>query len=193
MSQTEKSESSARDKAPMNNVTLKKDGLITRNRKTVGPDLLKVLNYQVDLEKGYSLRSWFEMLEKYPMLEKMNDFFPMFREQYHACPEGGCCCEGIDYLEFNKTVEMIGFPGKRLEIYNSFMGVCGQETLEIKSMQIENLLDLPVELGNLKHVVFGDQVDIFEFETVYTFFEFLDGIAWELSFLGTPKQCETRR
>jgi len=60
-------------------------------------------------------------------------------------------------------------------------------------MQIENLLDLPVELGNLKHVVFGDQVDIFEFETVYTFFEFLDGIAWELSFLGTPKQCETRR
>lgn len=177
----------------MNNITLNKNGLIALNRETVGPDLLKVLNYKVDLEKGYSLRSWFEMLGKYPMLEKMNDFFPLIRDQYQTCPEEGCCDDGIDYLEFYKTVEMIGFPGKRLEIYNSFIGVFGQETIEIKSMQIENLLDLPVALGNLKHVVFGDQVDIFEFDTVYTFFEFLDGVAWELSFLGTPKQCETRR
>ncbi len=177
----------------MNNVTLKKDGLIARNRETVGPDPLKILNYQVDLEKGYLLRNYFAMLGKYPLLEKLNDFFPLFREQYHASPEEGCCYEGIDYLEFYKTVEMIGFPGKRLEIYNSFVGVYGQETIEIKSMQIENLLDLPVRLGKLKHVVFGDRVDIFEFDTVYTFFEFIDGIAWELSFLGTPKQCETRR
>ena len=177
----------------MNRVTLKKDGLIAINKKTVGQDLLKVLNYQVDLEKGYLLRSWFEMFEKYPLLEKMNDFFPLIRDQYQASPEQGCCYEGIDHLEFYKTVEMIGFPGKRLEIYNSFMGICGQETIEIKSMQIENLLDLPVKLGNLKHVVFGDQVDLFEFDTVYTFFEFFDGIAWELSFLGTPKHCEIRR
>ena len=177
----------------MNKITLKKDGLIDLNRKTVGPDLLRILNYEVGLEKGYSLRSWFEMLEKYPLLEKMNDFFPLFREQYHACPEDGCCYEGIDHLEFYKTVEMVGFPGKRLDIYNSFIGICGQETIDIRSMQIENLLDLPVELGSLKHVIFGDQVDIFEFDTVYTFFEFLDGIAWELSFLGTPEQCEIRR
>lgn len=177
----------------MNRVTLKKDGLITHNRGTVGSDLLKILNYQVDLEKGYSLRSWFEMLRKYPLLENMNDFFPLFQDQYQACPEKGCRYDGIDYLEFYKTVEMIGYPGKRLEIYNSFKGICGQENIDIRSMQIENLLDLPIELGNLKHVVFGDQVDIFEFDTVYTFFEFLDGIAWELSFLGTPKQCEIGR
>jgi hypothetical protein len=58
---------------------------------------------------------------------------------------------------------------------------------------LENLLDLPVKLGRLKHVIFGDRVDIFEFDTVYTLFEFIDGIAWELSFHGTPKQCEIRR
>jgi len=28
---------------------------------------------------------------------------------------------------------------------------------------------------------------------VYTLFEFIDGIAWELGFHGTPKQCEIRR
>ena len=38
-----------------------------------------------------------------------------------------------------------------------------------------------------------DRVDIFEFDTVYTLFELIDGIAWELSFHGTPKQCEIRR
>jgi hypothetical protein len=58
---------------------------------------------------------------------------------------------------------------------------------------LENLLDIKIKLGKLKHIVFGDQVDIFEFDTVYTLFEFIDGVAWALSFHGTPKQCEIRR
>ena len=177
----------------MNNVTLKQNGNIALDRETIAKDPLKILSYQVELEKAYVLRSYFEMIKKYPLLEGLNDFFPLFIEQYHMSPEKGCCYEGLDYLEFYKTVEMIGFPGKRLEIYNSFMGVCGQETFEIKSIPIENLLDLPVRLGKLKHIVFGDQVDVFEFDTVYTFFELLDGIAWGLSFHGTPKQCEIGR
>ena len=46
---------------------------------------------------------------------------------------------------------------------------------------------------NLKHVIFGDKVDVFEFDTFYNFFEFIDGIAWELSFHGAPAKCEIRR
>lgn len=176
----------------MNNVTLKQDGLINLKENTPVRDPFRILNFQVELEKGYLLRSYFEMLEKHPLLQRLNDFFPLFREQYLASPDKGCCYEGIDHLEFCKTVEMIGFPGKRLEIYSSLSGVCGKEIVEIKSLQLEDLLDLPVKLGKLKHVVFGDQVDLFEFDTVYTFFEFLDGVAWELSFHGTPKQCEIR-
>jgi hypothetical protein len=60
-------------------------------------------------------------------------------------------------------------------------------------MQLASLLDLPFKLGKLKHIVFGDRVDIFEFETVYTLFEFIDGIAWQLGFHVTPEQCELRR
>ena len=52
---------------------------------------------------------------------------------------------------------------------------------------------MPVKLGKLKHMVLGDQVDIFEFETVFSLFEFIDGIAWELSFHGIPESCEIRR
>jgi hypothetical protein len=99
----------------------------------------------------------------------------------------------LDYLEFGKTVEMIGVPDKRLEIYNSLFGVHASETSEIKSMQLASLLDIPLKLGKLKHIVFGDRVDIFEFDTVYTLFEFIDGIAWQLGFHATPEQCELRR
>ena len=49
---------------------------------------------------------------------------------------------------------------------------------------------MPLRLGLLKHVVFGDRVDVFSFETVYTLFEFIDSIAWELSFHGTPRECK---
>ena len=64
---------------------------------------------------------------------------------------------------------------------------------EIRSSQLDGLLDLPLALGSLKHIVFGDKVDAFEFETVFNFFEFIDGIAWELSFHGRPQACELRR
>ncbi len=85
---------------------------------------------------------------------------------------------------------MIGFPGEpRLEIYHSLCGVRGAENLEIKSFHLESLLDMPLKLGVLKHIVFGDKVDMFEFDTVFNLFEFIEGIIWELSFQGTPKEC----
>jgi hypothetical protein len=177
----------------MNAVTLKNNGAINRNGKTVAADALDILGYQIVLEEVYTLRSFFKMLNKYTLLEKLNAFFPSFIEQYDSCPEQGCDAGLLDYLEFGKTVEMIGVPDKRLEIYHSLFGVQAGETTEIKSMQLASLLDLPLRLGRLKHIVFGDRVDIFEFDTVYTLFEFIDGIAWQLGFHATPEQCELRR
>jgi len=177
----------------MNAVTLKKDGTINLNGKTVATDALDLLSFQVALEDAYTLRSFFQMLDKYQLLSKLNAFFPSYIEQYHRCPKEGCDAGRLDYLEFGKTVEMIGVPDKRLEIYNSLFGVYASKTAEIKSLQLAGLLDIPLKLGRLKHIVFGDRVDIFEFDTVYTLFEFIDGIAWQLGFHATPEQCELRR
>jgi hypothetical protein len=177
----------------MNAVTLKKDGTLKLKGKTVATDALDLLSFQVALEDTYTLRSFFKMLDNYTLLVKLNSFFPTYIEQYHNCPEQGCSAGWLDYLEFGKTVEMIGVPDRRLEIYTSLFGVCDSETAEIKSMQLASLLDLPLKLGRLKHIVFGDRVDIFEFDTVYTLFEFIDGIAWQLGFHATPEQCELRR
>jgi hypothetical protein len=93
-----------------------------------------------------------------------------------------------------KTVEMIGFPGEpRLEIYRSFNGWQDGRSVSIKDYQVDALLDMEIQLGQLKHVIFGDQVDVFEFDTVFTLFEFVEGVGWELGFHGTPKECQIRR
>jgi len=174
-------------------VSLKKDGTIDHKQNAVNSDVLKYLSYQIGLEEGYTLRSFFEMIGKYAQLEKLNSFLPTYTEQYLACPQQGCESGALEYLEFAKTVEMIGYPEKRLEIYSSIRGIQKNDTVEIRSLQLNSLLDMPLKLGRLKHVVFGDHVDIFEFDTVFTLFEFIDGIAWELSFHVTPEQCELRR
>ena len=63
----------------------------------------------------------------------------------------------------------------------------------ISAEMLENILDMPLKLGKLKHIVFGDKVDILEFDTVFNLFEFIDGIMWELGFQGTLTACELRR
>jgi hypothetical protein len=53
--------------------------------------------------------------------------------------------------------------------------VRGEKSVPIKDFQVDMLLDTPVRLGKLKHVIFGDQVDVFEFDTVFTLFELVEG------------------
>lgn len=177
----------------MNALSLKNDGAIYYNQSAVDSDVLQYLSYQIGLENKYTLRSFFEMIAKYEVLGRLNSFLPTCIEQYLSCPQQGCESVMIDHLEFAKTVEMIGYPEKRLEIYSSIRGIHQNDAVEIRSLQLNSLLDMPLRLGRLKHVVFGDRVDIFEFDTVFTLFEFIDGITWELSFHVIPEQCELRR
>jgi hypothetical protein len=174
----------------MNQITLLNDGSIIESNKIVPGDSLMILGCQVELGQGYTLRSFFRMFEKYVLLVKLDAFVADCIQRYLRCPKGHCTCDDIDHLQFYKTVEMIGFPGEpRLEIYNTLCGAHGGGNLEIKSFHLENLLDMPLKLGVLKHIVFGDKVDVFEFDTVFSLFEFIEGIIWELSFQGTPKEC----
>ncbi len=177
----------------MNTVTLNADGLMVHDRNIEENEPLMFLPFKAELEDGYTLRSYFKLILRYSLLSKLSMFFPAYLKQYSECPETGCACDGMDYLELSKTVEMIGFPGEpRLEIFNSFHGISGREICELKMYKLEHILDMPIKLGKLKHIIFGDKVDIFEFDTVFTFFEFIDGIAWELSFNSGPMECKMR-
>ena len=104
----------------MNQITLQNDGSIIESNKIVPSDSLMILGCQVELGQGYTLRSFFRMFEKYELLVKLDAFVTDCMQRYLGCPKGECTCTDIDYLEFYKTVEMIGFPGEpRLEIYHT--------------------------------------------------------------------------
>jgi hypothetical protein len=64
---------------------------------------------------------------------------------------------------------------------------------DLKFLHTETLMDHTLTLGKLNHIVFGDKEDIFQYETFYTLFELVEGIAWELSFNFNPLQCSIRR
>jgi len=171
----------------MNEITLAGNGAIIHKGKVVEKDPLLYLGARVELEENFTLRSYFEILVRYPILVGLNVFFGSYMDQYRKSPPSGSTFDELTCLEFNKTVEMIGFPGKpRLEIYTSLCGMRGGCRIDIRPISIENLLDSPVRLGALKHIIFGDRADIFEFQSVVTLFELLDGIAWDLSFHSTP-------
>jgi hypothetical protein len=178
----------------MNTVTLMQEGTIAGEKGQAVADPLACLGCQVVLGPGYSLRSFFRMLEKFRDLQRLNEFLPACVDRYRRSPASGCRWEAFEHLALSKTVEMIGFPGDpRLEIYISFHGVSGGQPGELKFVPFEHLIDMPVVLGRLKHVVFGDRVDVFEFDTVYILFELIDGIGWELGFQGTPLECKIGR
>lgn len=175
-------------------LTLLSDGNLVRGGRPLEGDVLMHLGDRIVLDEDATLRSYFRIFDHFPLLERLNAFFPACREEVRKSPGEGCRTGAFDRLEFGKTVEMIGFPGKpRLEIYHGLHGVAGKENVEIRQIPLEELLDMPLGLGRLKHIVFGDRVDVLEFDTVFTLFEFIEGIVWELGFQGTLMACELRR
>ncbi len=179
----------------MDEVILSTEGmLLEANGKPVS-DALRALGARVSLAPGYSLRGFMRMLKVHPVLSRLSDFAPEFAAQYDSWPASGCLPAGLERLEFSRVVELIGHPGPaRLEIYHTLRGLIGGgEDMEIKSWRVEMLLDAPLVLGPLRHVVFGDRVQEFHFETVCNLFEFFEGVLWQLAFHGTPLECALRR
>lgn len=174
----------------MNTIALLPDGRLAHHERIVEGDPLSYLGFQVAVEPECCLRSFFRMLESHAVLARLNPFSLSFMDSYRTSPGSGCRIGGVQRLELSRTVEMIGFPGDpSMQIFVSLEGRCGTETCDIKPFWLEQLLDLPLQLGRLKHLVFGDQMDRFDFETGFNLFELIDGICWQLSFHNLPEQC----
>jgi hypothetical protein len=180
----------------MNQVILHIDGSIHTGIPASGEvkNAIGHLGDRILLADGYCLRSFFRLLAQYPVLQGLSEFLPDLMDRYLEVGEAASVPRAKDALLFGKTIEIIGFPGKpRLEMYASLRAASKEEPLEIRSMDLPGLLDIPMGLGKLRHIIFGDRVDVLVFETAYTLFEFIDGIAWELGFLTSPGECEIRR
>jgi len=179
----------------MDKITLAKNGSLLGHNGTPETDPLRALGARVVLEDGYTLRSFVQMLNTYPQLTQLSPFAKDLAGGLAGWPASGCVPAGIARLELQKTVEIIGHPAPpRLEIYHALRGVGtdGQD-IEVKPYPVETLLDVPLVLGPLRHVVFGDRMDEFHFQTVCNLFEFQEGIGWQLAFHGAPVECALRR
>ena len=179
----------------MDEVILNTEGMLLRADGSPVADALCALGARATLAPGYSLRGFMRMLKVHPVLLRLSDFAPEFADAYDSWPAADCRPSGLEALEFARVVELIGHPGPaRLEIYHTLRGrIGGGEDMEIKSWRVEMLLDVPLVLGQLRHVVFGDRVQEFHFETVCNLFDFYEGVLWQLAFHGTPLECALRR
>ena len=178
----------------MESITLMPDGLIYKKDKKMAADILPLLSNTVSLGKKVTLGSFFRMVEKYPDLVRLSDYLEPLANIAAAAGESAYAAEDIQNLVFYKTIAMKGFPGNpRVEIYNSLKGIQDGKKILLKFFSVETLVRHELTLGKLEHVIFGDGQDMFTYDTCYTLFELVEGIAWDLSFCFNPIQCTVRR
>ena len=203
----------------MDTVRLTRDGRLVGPGDVPVTDPLPALSLAVSLEEGCTLRSFFLMLRRYPDLPKLSEFLPIALADAEKCPASGCVSDDIALLAVGKTMELIGFPGEpRAEMYlwlrglaapsgeaaplspgaaadqrGAFLAGLMEADREIRFIPLEILLDTPLFLAGLKHVVLGDVDRSLFCETRFTLFEVVDGLAWELGFRGGSQQCSIGR
>ena len=174
----------------MNNVEVKADGTLTADGNPVAKNPLGFLGDRILLADTCVLRSFFNLIDRYTIFSQVNNLFELLRNQYRQSPEQGCRWDDFEKLQFSKVIEMTGFPGTpRVDIYHHLSGIGPQGVVEIRELPLEVLLDMPLILGPLDHKVFGDNLDKMQFDTVYTLFDFIDGMVWALSFQGASARC----
>lgn len=174
----------------MNQIVLQADGCLVYGGQVIQANPLRYSGFEVLLDPGCTLRSFFKCLDRYADLSRLNPFLDAFQTYLPKCPESGCLCDDIDRMALSRTVEIIGYPGPpRMELSVSLAGFKGETRRDIRSFWLENLLDMPLALGKLHHVVFGDPMNSMVFDTVFTLFELIDGICWQLSFHNLPAVC----
>lgn len=178
-------------------------------------DPMLLLGDRLELQPGCTLRSFFRMLSEYPVLVRLSRFLPAALEEAAACPPTGCLTDEAPALVLGRTMELIGFPGEpRAELYvwlrglefpereggaaNSGNGlpplaVLMEANKDTRFIPLRMLLDTPLFLGGLMHVVLGDVDRRLVCESRFTLFEVVDGLAWELGFHGGSQQCSIGR
>ncbi|MBU1340201.1 MAG: hypothetical protein KKE44_00525 [Proteobacteria bacterium] len=178
----------------MEQIFIHTSGVIEKNSKKIKTSVLKLLGNRIELDENFTLSSFFMMVRRYPDLKNISDILEPLLEIVLKNDGSGGKTKEIQSLLFYKTIEIKAFPGNPdLTFYNSLKGRINSTTKDLKFFHVETLLDHTLTLGKLNHVVFGDKEDIFQYDTFYTLFELVEGIAWELSFNFNPLQCSIRR
>jgi len=178
----------------MEKINLHRNGTLRQKGNPVNQKPLFFLGHSITFDDDVTLASVFHMLRFHPCLKEISPLLNTYLDMIPDTDPTSIRSNEIDGLVFFKTIEIVGFPGDpAIQIFNSLKGRTKKGMKDLKFFHLESLLDHQLQLGQLRHIIFGDKQDVFMFDTFYTLFELLEGIAWELSFNFNPLECSIRR
>ncbi|GAB7080000.1 hypothetical protein [Megalodesulfovibrio paquesii] len=182
----------------MQRVSVACDGSLLVDGHPSAQDPLSLLGEAVTLAEGFTLGSWFRMIQLHRDFARLSQFLPALLQGLEGREKLPPILPGeVEGLMLVRTVELVGHPPpERLDMYTSLVGVRNDhpsEEVPIKHIPPASLWDVPFRLGRCRHMVLGDRFAEFVFETVFTLFELIEAVAWQLSFHGASAECALRR
>lgn len=157
-----------------------------------------------ELEKNFSLRSYFLIFKNYPMLVHLEDWIPEYLDAFNSVRGIGCIDMEMPRAFINvKELVTINKIVSGDEFYESSVDVSvidpSQEDISyaIEYMELDKILDMTIKISEFAELkeVFNDnpQAKCLERSKVKNksgikLIDFLSRIIYEISFLGLPEE-----
>ena len=175
----------------MDTVLLQADGQLLSDGGSFA-DGLPCLRRVLLLQPGCTLRSFFRLLERYPLFQTLVPGLDSAFREAATLPPAGCAGPFVNGLRVVKCVEITGYPGApRVDVYLRLEGR-GEDPPELRFLRLRDLLDVPLELGDARHVLLGE-ASALVCEASFTLFALIECVGWELSFEGGSVTCNLER
>lgn len=166
---------------------------------------LNYLQYNTELENGYTIRDIFKMVSRYEVFQMLDNYWMSFIEDYNKCPDSGCLSKEFKYIRIYKSIE------KTIYIYENGDKEClvwnhvdakklneDDVNYSLMFVKLSEILDHELKLDSLTISEDNHNIDvktrltgiykIEKWDTQYTLWEILHSIIYELSFSGTPEE-----
>lgn len=176
----------------MDTVLLQTDGQLQLPDGSASTDGLHCLRRVLHLQPGCTLRSFFRLLEAYPLFQALVPGLDSAVREAQALPTAGCSGPLVEGMSVTKCIEITGYPGApRVDVYLRLEGL-GEAPPELRFLRLHDLLDVPLELGRARHVLLGE-TSALVCEASFTLFELIECVGWELGFEGGSVTCNIER
>jgi len=118
--------------------------------------LLSLLQLNIDLEEGFLVRDWFNLLINYPIYQKLDLFIPSFLDEYNKCKIKECINDNkLTEIVFQKIIFSENYEPEKnklyeCEIYIDIFATGPEKNINygIGLKSIKEYLDLPMRLAN---------------------------------------------
>lgn len=177
----------------MDGVQLCADGRLFVDDRAFAGDALNLLGFALTLDPDCTLASVFRLVRRFPDLARLSEFWAILLPS--GVDPDNPPPAALDQLVVVKSVEIIGVPAPpRVDVHTAVRGFMGGSPVgELKAWPVPVLLGVPLVLGDLTHSLLGDAFIEMRFAAVFTLFEVLDALAFQLSFHGAPSECAVKR